>query len=85
MRSLICNGLEVNCAGVMNKLIDKVTKDLLPKRIQALQKLIQQLSESRAEILENQELLKYLSKKQKDIEESLTELKICLTMQKGIS
>lgn len=85
VRSLICNELEVNCAGVMNKLIDKVTKDLLPKRIQALQKLIQQLSESRAEILENQELLEYLSKKQKDIEESLTELKICLTMQKGIS
>lgn len=85
VRSLICNELEVNCAGVMNKLIDKVTKDLLPKRIQALQKLIQQLSESRAEILENQELLEYLSKKQKDIEKSLTELKICLTMQKGIS
>lgn len=85
VRSLICNELEVNCGGVMNKLIDKVTKDLLPKRIQALQKLIQQLSESRAEILENRELLEYLSKKQKAIEESVTELKICLTRQKGIS
>lgn len=75
VRSLICNEPEVNCGGVMNKFIDKFTKDLLPKRIQALHKLIQQLSE----------LLEYLLKKQKAIEESVAELKICLTRQKGIS
>lgn len=85
VRSLICNELEVNCGCVMKKLIDKVTKDLLPKRIQALEKMIQQLSKSRAEILENRELLEYLSKKLKAMEESATELKLNLTMQKGIS
>lgn len=85
VRSLICNELEVNCGCVMNKLIDKVTKDLLPKRIQALEKMIQQLSKSRAEILENREFLEYLSKKLNAMEESATELKIYLTMQKGIS
>lgn len=85
VRSLICNELEVNCGFVMNKLIDKVTKDMLPKRIQALQKMIQQLSKSREEILENQEMLENLSKKLKAMEESVTEIKTCLIRQKGIS
>lgn len=85
VRSLICNELEENCGFVMNKLIDKVTKEMLPKRIQALQKMIQQLSKSREEILENQEMLEYISKKLKAMEESATELKICLIRQKGIS
>lgn len=85
VRSLICNELEVNCGFVMNKLIDKVTQDMLPKRIQALQKMIQQLSKSREEILENQEMLENLSKKLKAMEESVTEIKTCLIRQKGIS
>lgn len=33
VRSFICNEFEVNCVGVMNKLIDKVMKDLLFKWI----------------------------------------------------
>lgn len=85
VRSLICNELEVNCGYVLNRLIDKVAIDMLPKRIQALQKMIQQLSKSRKKILENRELLEYLSKKLKVMEESATELKICLIRQKGLS
>lgn len=85
IRSLICNELESNCGCVINKLLDRVTKDLLPKRMQSLQKMIQQLLKSRTEILENQESLRLLSKKVKDMEESVTELNICLIRQKGMS
>lgn len=85
VRSLICNELEVNCGFVMNKLIDKVTKDMLPKRMQAFQEMIQQLSKSREEILKNWKMLEDLSKKLKAMEESATEIKTCLIRQKGIS
>lgn len=37
-RSLICNELESNCRCVINKISDKITKYLLPKRLHALQK-----------------------------------------------
>lgn len=85
VRSLICNELEVNCGYVLNRLIDKVAIDMLPKRMQALQKMIQQLSKSREKILENRKLLEYLSKKLKVMEESATELKIRLIRQRGLS
>lgn len=85
IKSLVSNAFESKYGCVINKLIDKVTEDMLPKRIHSLLKMIEQLCHSRAEILENLESLEYLSKKVKAMEESASELNICLIRQKGMS
>lgn len=84
IRNLIYDAFESSYGCDINNLIDKVTKDMLPKRLHALQKMIQQLSKSREDILENRESLVYLSKKVKAMEESTSDLKVCIMMQKGM-
>lgn len=75
IRSLVSNELESTCGAFINKLIDRITLDLLPKRIQSLEKMIQQLLENRRQILANQEPLCNLSRKVKVIEKCATEFK----------
>lgn len=75
IRSHISNELESTCGAFINKLIDRITLDLLPKRIQFLEKMIQQLLDNRRQILANQESLCNLSRKVKVIEKSATEFK----------
>lgn len=47
----ICKHIDENCGLIIIKLVDKVTDDVLPKRIQALQTMIRQISESRDKVL----------------------------------
>uniref|UniRef100_K1QF18 Uncharacterized protein n=1 Tax=Magallana gigas TaxID=29159 RepID=K1QF18_MAGGI len=75
IRSLVSNELESTCGAFINKLIDRITLDLLPKRIKSLEKMIQQLLDNRRQILANQEPLCNLSRKVKVIEKSATEFK----------
>lgn len=75
IRSLVSNELESTCGAFINKLIDRITLDLLPKRIKSLEKMIQQLLDNRRQILANQESLCNLSRKVKVIEKSATEFK----------
>lgn len=74
IKELIRKELEKNQGSVINKLVDKVTDDLILGRIQSLQKMINQLSKSRSEIISNVDTLSYLAKKIKSIEGSATEL-----------
>lgn len=75
IRSLVTNELESTCGVFINKLIDRITLDLLPKRIQSLEKMIKQLLDNRRQILANQESLGNLSRKVIVIEKSATEFK----------
>uniref|UniRef100_A0A8W8NVF6 Dynamin N-terminal domain-containing protein n=1 Tax=Magallana gigas TaxID=29159 RepID=A0A8W8NVF6_MAGGI len=65
--------LDSNQGKVINKLVDKVTDDLLLRRIQYLQKMINQLMKSREEIISNVDTLTALAKKIQIIKESATE------------
>lgn len=85
IKSVISDAFDSNYGCVINKLIDKVTEDMLPKRINTLHRMIQHLLTSRAQILQNRELLRYLSKKVKAMDESSSELSMCLIRQKGMS
>lgn len=51
IRQKICKHIVENCGLIITKLVDKVTDDVLPKRIQALQTMIRQISESRDKVL----------------------------------
>lgn len=75
IRGLVSNELESTCGAFINKLIDRITLDLLPKRIQSLEKMIQQLVDNRGQILANQGSLYNLSRKVKVIRKSATEFK----------
>ena len=55
--------LESNIGSVLRKLIDRVTVDELPRKIGALEEMIQQLSKSRQEIISKRKLLKNLTRK----------------------
>lgn len=74
IQGFICKELESNQGRVIYKLVDKVTDDLILGRIQSLQKMIQQLSKSRREIISNVDTLSDLAKKINIIEGSATEL-----------
>ena len=63
IRSTIYNHLDENNGTVLRRLLDKVTVDLLPKRINRLQEMIRQLQKSRTSILaKRDQLLKTESK-----------------------
>ena len=55
--------LESNIGSVFRKLIDRVTVDELPRKIGALEEMIQQLSKSRQEIISKRSLLLNLASK----------------------
>lgn len=79
IKGKICKHLDDNCGLVIVKLVKKVTDDVLPKRIQALQTMIRQISESRDKILANQEVLENLAKEVKVMAENVTGLRKSLS------
>lgn len=74
IRRKICKHLDENCGLVIIKLVNKVTDDVLPKRIQALQTMIRQILETRDKVLANQEVLKDLAMQINVMEETVTGL-----------
>lgn len=81
----ITNALESQCGFILNKMLDKVTVDVLPKRIQALKHMVEHLLTYREEILKNQESLGNVSKKIKAINDSVQELERGFQQPQGLS
>lgn len=63
IRSQIQRHLEERSGNALNLLVKKVSKRLLPNRIHFLETMIQQLSNSREEVLANIESISYLASK----------------------
>lgn len=82
IRSLVSNQLEIGPAKVINQLLLKVTDDLLPRRIKLLETMIQQLTESRNEIIANKKVLLNLEAKVKSLKSSAKELETYLNDEK---
>lgn len=74
VRRKICKHLDENCGLVIIKLVNKVTDDILPKRIQALQTMIRQILETRDKVLANQEVLNNLAMQINAMEKTVTGL-----------
>lgn len=77
IRGKICDHLDKNCGVVIIKLIDKVTEDVLPKKLQTFKTMIQQISESKDEITAYQKRLKVNADKIRNMEESVTKIAEC--------
>lgn len=77
IRGKICDHLDKNCGVVIIKLIDKITEDVLPKKLQTFKTMIQQISESKDEITANQKRLKVNADKIRNMEESVTKIAEC--------
>lgn len=77
IRGKICDHLDKNCGVVIIKLIDKVTEDILPKKLQTFKTMIQQISESKDEITANQKRLKVNADKIRNMEERVTKIAEC--------
>lgn len=60
IRSTVCNQLEAGVEIVLTKMINKVM-ELILRRVEALQKMTEQLSKSRENILANQDMLSNLA------------------------
>ena len=56
VRQIVNNQLKNNIGDVLTKMIDKVTVDLLPRRIEALEEMIEKLFKSRKEIIAKRDL-----------------------------
>lgn len=78
IRRKICDHLDKNCGVVIIKLIDKVTEDVLPKKLQTFKTMIQQISEKRDKIIANQKRLKVSAVKIRNMEDKITKLSECL-------
>lgn len=76
--SQIQEHLKERCGNALNLLVDKVSKRLLPNRINALETMIQQLSDSREEILANIESISYLASKLEAMRRSAEDLQSTL-------
>lgn len=70
----ICDHLDKNCSVVIIKLIDKVTEDILPKKIRTFKTMIQQLSETRDTIKADQKRLEVNAVKIRNMEDKVTKL-----------
>lgn len=73
VKDLIRTELESNQGSVIYKLVDKVTEDLLLRRIQYLEKMINQLMRSREKIISSVDTLTALTKRMQIIKESASE------------
>lgn len=75
----ICAQLESNCGELVDKLIDKITNDLLPRRINSLEIMIPQLLKSRDEIIAKGQKLDNLAMKVRSMYNSASELYFTLS------
>lgn len=82
IRGRIFEQLESKFGEYVDKMIDKVTKDLLPKRINYLERMISQLLTSRRKILANMILIDNLKMKVKSIYDSASDLNVRLSTLK---
>lgn len=73
-RDVIRKKLEANQGFVISKLLDKVTSDLVLRRIQSLKIRIELITKSRSEIIANAKSLGLLAQKIKSIDDSATAL-----------
>ena len=63
VRKIVRDQLNTNVGTVLTKLIDKVTVEKLPRQIEAMQEMVQQLLNSRQEIMKKRGLLLNLASK----------------------
>lgn len=74
IRRKICDHLDKNCGVVIIKPIVKVTEDVLPKKLQTLKTMIEQISETRDKIKANNKRLKVNADKIRNMEDTVTKL-----------
>lgn len=74
IKGKVYSHLQENCAQVINKMVDKVTKDLIPKRINSLNKRIEQALHSIDKFVADQGLLTNLADEIKMMQRSLAQL-----------
>lgn len=74
IKDIVYEHLKSNQGNVFTKMVNKVTEDLLPKRITHLEKTIKTLLEERDEILDNQNSFNKLAKEVKDFQNSAKNL-----------
>lgn len=79
IKAEICAQLESNCGDLVDKLIDKITNDLLPRRINTLRIMIPQLLKSRDEIIAKRQKLDNLAMKVRSMYNSASQLYFTLS------
>lgn len=78
IKEKICDHLDINCGVVIKKLINKVTEDILPKKLRTFETMIQQISETKEKITANQKRLKGNAVKIRNMEDNVIKLSGCL-------
>lgn len=85
VRQIVSKQLKDNIGVLLTKMIDKVTVDMLPRRIGALEEMIEQLLKSRKEIIAKRHLLLNLASKidgmQKDVCKMQTDFQSKITKE----
>lgn len=74
VRKTVTVQLKTNAGSILEKLIDKVTVQELPKRIGALEEMINQLQNKREKIIAKRHMLESLASNIKDMEEDISQL-----------
>ena len=74
VRTIVSEQLNKNVATLLTKLIDKVTVDKLPRQIEAIEVMIQQLVTSRKKIIANRGLLLDLASKMDKMQKNICEM-----------
>ena len=74
VRETVTVQLKTNAGSILEKLIDKVTVQELPKRIGALEEMINQLQKKREKIIAKRHMLESLASNIKDLEEDISHL-----------
>lgn len=74
VRKTVTVQLKTNAGSILEKLIDKVTVQELPKRIGALEEMINQLQKKREKIIAKRHMLESLASNIKDMEEDISQL-----------
>lgn len=74
VRETVTVQLKANAGSILEKLIDKVTVQELPKRIGALEEMINQLQKKREKIIAKRHMLESLASNIKDMEKDISHL-----------
>lgn len=74
VRKELCSHLEKKYGLITRKMIDKITEDIIPKRIDSLKMLIGQTSEKRERYIANQKSLTNLNVRLEEMKENVTKL-----------
>lgn len=74
VRKELCSHLEKKYGLITSKMIDKITEDIIPKRIDSLMMLIGQTSDKRERYIANQKVLTNLNVRLEEMKENVTKL-----------